>query len=178
VVKNVGRGPVWARASAIGVPVQDLPASSEGFDISRSFFTADGNPADLGKVKQSDMLVVVLKGRRRDGDPHQALVVDLLPAGFEIENRRLSGSRKTDELAWLGDLSEPIYSEFRDDRFVAALDLGEGKGDFQVAYLVRAVTPGKYRLPASSIEDMYRPGLRARTATGQVTVAPYQGTSQ
>jgi uncharacterized protein YfaS (alpha-2-macroglobulin family) len=178
VVKNAGSESIWARASVIGVPAQDLPASSDGFEISRSFFKPDGKPADLAAVRQSDILVVVIKGRHLDSDPHQALIVDLLPAGFEIENQRLAGSRKNSELDWLGELSQPVYQEFRDDRFDAAVDLGENKNEFQLAYLVRAVTPGKYRLPAASVEDMYRPALRARTRMSEVTVLRYQGTSQ
>ena len=162
----------------IGVPAQDLPASSNGLAIERQFFTPDGKPADLTKVRQSDVLIVELKGKRKDSDSHQTLVVDLLPAGFEIENTRLSGSQKTDQFSWLGDLTSPKYAEYRDDRFVAAIDLGENQDSFQIAYLVRAVTPGSYRLPASSIEDMYRPSLRARTAMGDVTILPYSGQTQ
>jgi hypothetical protein len=177
-VKNAGTRPVYASATVIGVPAQDLPPSSNGLEIERSVFTPDGKPADLTKVKQSDVLIVRLKGKRRDADSHQALIVDLLPAGFEIENTRLSGSQKTDQFSWLGDLSTPRYAEYRDDRYVAAVNLTDDQDSFQVAYLVRAVTPGTYRLPASAIEDMYRPNLRARTAMGSVTIAPYQGQSQ
>jgi uncharacterized protein YfaS (alpha-2-macroglobulin family) len=147
-------------------------------EIQRSVFTPDGKPADLGKIKQSDVLIVLLKGKRRDTDSHQALVVDLLPAGFEIENTRLAGSQKTDQFAWLGDLSTPSYAEYRDDRYVAAVNLNDDQDAFQLAYLVRAVTPGTYRLPASSVEDMYRPNLRARTAMGSVTIMPYISQSQ
>jgi uncharacterized protein YfaS (alpha-2-macroglobulin family) len=177
-VKNTGTGPVYASATVIGVPAQDLPASTNGLDIQRSIFTVEGKPADLAKVKQSDVLVVVLKGRRRDSDSHQSLVVDLLPAGFEIENTRLAGSQKTNQFSWLGDLNTPSYAEYRDDRFVAAVNIGDDQDNFQLAYLVRAVTPGTYRLPASSIEDMYRPNLMARTAMGSVTIMPYQAQSQ
>ncbi len=177
-VKNEGTAPVYATASLIGVPAQDLPPVSAGFEIHRGFFTLDGKPADLGKLKQSDVLVIQITGKAKDNDSHQALVVDLLPAGFEIENARLSGSRKTDEFAWLGDLTSPLYAEYRDDRFISAVSLGSDTAEFRFAYLVRAVTPGSYRLPASSVEDMYRSNLKARTATGKVTIAPYQGQSQ
>ena len=177
-VKNTGAGPIYASATVIGVPAQDLPASSNGLAIERLIFTPDGKPADLTKVRQSDVLIVELKGKRKDSDSHQTLVVDLLPAGFEIENTRLSGSQKTDQFSWLGDLTSPKYAEYRDDRFVAAIDLDENRDSFQIAYLVRAVTPGSYRLPASSIEDMYRPSLRARTAMGDVTILPYSGQTQ
>lgn len=177
-VKNAGTEPVFASVSLIGVPAQALPPISNGFSIKRSFFTPDGKPADLAKVKQSDVLVVQISGQVKDSDSHQTLVVDLLPAGFEIENARLVGSKKTDELSWLGDLTTATYTEYRDDRFVAAVDLGGDSSSFSFAYLVRAVTPGTYGLPASSVEDMYRPELRARTAIGKVVIAPYQRQSE
>jgi len=39
-----------------------------------------------------------------------------------------------------------------------------------LAYVARAVTPGLFYHPAASVEDMYRPAYRARTATGRVQV--------
>ena len=39
-----------------------------------------------------------------------------------------------------------------------------------VAYIVRAVTPGKFLHPAATVEDMYRPERYARTASGKLTV--------
>jgi len=64
--------------------------------------------------------------------------------------------------------------------FIVADDLGYadlscyGRRDFRVAYLVRAVTPGVYSLPAAEVEDMYQPQYRARTAMGRVTVTAAQ----
>ena len=75
-------------------------------------------------------------------------------------------------------MTTPVFAEYRDDRFIAAIDLSDDQSSFQVAYLVRAVTPGTYRLPGSSIEDMYRPAIRARTAMGNVTIMPYAGKTQ
>ena len=41
---------------------------------------------------------------------------------------------------------------------------------YDIAYIVRAVTPGTYILPAATAEDMYRPSVRARTTMGAVSV--------
>ena len=52
--------------------------------------------------------------------------------------------------------------QFRQDRFLAAVDWRSDE-PFRLAYIVRAVTPGT--LPprrAASVEDMYRPQIRAR----------------
>jgi len=91
------------------------------------------------------------------------LLVDLLPAGLEIENQNLEHSIKLDNFEVNGtSLSQwqsstyIVHEEFRDDRYVAAIDLDYG-GTARVFYLVRAVTPGQYRVPAPLVEDMYRP---------------------
>ena len=43
---------------------------------------------------------------------------------------------------------------------------------FTVAYIVRAVSPGKYVLPQAYVEDMYNPSRYGRTGTGTVEVRP------
>jgi uncharacterized protein YfaS (alpha-2-macroglobulin family) len=37
---------------------------------------------------------------------------------------------------------------------------------------VRAVTPGRFALPAVNVSDMYAPRIYGRTAMGTVTIAP------
>ena len=68
---------------------------------------------------------------------------------------------------------EPVHSEFRDDRFSAAFERNaRDKPVFAVAYVVRAVSPGRYVLPQAYVEDMYRPDRFGRTATGTIEIAP------
>ncbi len=44
-------------------------------------------------------------------------------------------------------------------------------GDWQTAYAVlRAVTPGTFRLPPVQVEAMYEPNLRASSERGSLTV--------
>ncbi len=170
--KNVGAGPIWHSATVEGVPAKPEPAMGEGFAIERSLHTLDGKPVDLANAPQNALLVAVIKGKATTGLNHQALVVDLLPAGLEIENARLSHGRAAKEIGWLPKLSKARHEEFRDDRYIAALDLdgGEGERKFALAYLVRAVTPGSYALPAVLVEDMYKPRYRARSDMGRMTV--------
>ena len=44
------------------------------------------------------------------------------------------------------------------------------KAVFTVAYVVRAVSPGKYVLPQAYVEDMYRPDRFGRTGVGTVEI--------
>ena len=72
-------------------------------------------------------------------------------------------------LDWLTTVEDTRTAEFRQDRFLAAVDWTSADS-FRLAYIVRAISPGTYHLPAASVEDMYRPDYRARTGTGTVTV--------
>ena len=50
----------------------------------------------------------------------------------------------------------------------------EGKhgNSYHVAYIVRAVTPGSFALPATNVSDMYAPRVHGRTVMGRVSIAP------
>ncbi|HZT86504.1 MAG TPA: MG2 domain-containing protein [Stellaceae bacterium] len=172
-VTNKGANPTWRTVSITGVVKADLPAESKGYTVSRTVYTTDGKPADLAKVRQTDLFVVVIKGIRTDpGRSARTLVVDLLPAGFEIETATAAGGDSPTNYSWLPKLSSAAYTEQRDDRYIAALDLGEGTKEFTLAYVVRAVTPGEYKYPALVAEDMYEPDTTGRTALGKLTVLP------
>jgi alpha-2-macroglobulin len=167
-VTNRGTAPVWRSVSITGVVKAELPAESNGYTVSRTVYGIDGKPADLGKARQTDLFVVVIKGTRKNpGPPARALVVDLLPAGFEIQNTAVDSYYD-----WLKDLTSPGFVEARDDRYIAALDLGGGTANFALAYSVRAVTPGEFKYPAVDVEDMYDPETNGRTAMGKLVVQP------
>jgi len=122
-------------------------------------------------VKQNTRMVVVLRVTEAQPQFGRVIVADHLPAGFEIDNPNLVSSGDTGTLSWIADAAEPVHTEFRDDRFTAAFE--RKKDDeplFTVAYVVRAVAPGKYVRPQASVEDMYRPDRFGRTATESVDV--------
>ena len=163
-----------------GAPVTPEPAAEKGFKIERQTYTLDGDPADAKKVKQNTRLVVVLKVTEAQPQFGRVIVADYLPAGFEIDNPHLVSSGDTGTLSWITDAVAPANSEFRDDRFTAAFDRKKDDAPvFTVAYVVRAVAPGKYVRPQASVEDMYRPDRFGRTATekygshgGEMSEAP------
>jgi alpha-2-macroglobulin len=170
-ITNTGDAPIQAVVSVGGSPVTPEPAASNGFKIERNYFTLDGKPADVSKVKQNDRFAVVLKITEVKPEFGHIMVSDYLPAGFEIDNPHLVSSGDTGTLAWIEDGEEPQNTEFRDDRFTAAVDrAANDKSIFTVAYVVRAVSPGKYVLPQAYVEDMYNPSRYGRTGTGSVEV--------
>jgi uncharacterized protein YfaS (alpha-2-macroglobulin family) len=89
--------------------------------------------------------------------------------------------------AWLATLNDVNVEEARDDRFVAAFDIGTQyqqnpdpkkpappPPSFRLAYIARAVTAGTFTMPAGVVEDMYAPAIMARTDMGTVTIGQGQ----
>jgi uncharacterized protein YfaS (alpha-2-macroglobulin family) len=154
------------------VPASPDPAGGNGFSIERSYHTLTGEPADLTKIAQSDRIVVAIKVRQGNSWPSKILLTDLLPSGFEIDNPSLVSSASLANFDWLPQAPESAHLEFRDDRFAASLSRENGdNADVTFAYVVRAVTPGTFVHPPALVEDMYRPYLNARTASGTLSVA-------
>ena len=179
---------LWRTLSVHGSPSAAPSAMAAGLHLKKLYFAMDGTPLDPANLPQNRRFIVSLEGGSDDQALHRLALVDLLPAGWEIEAVLRPGQAPD----FLGDLTRLRVSEARDDRLVAALDLGEEgyryyrfwqsddeknvddeakKGKFRVAYVVRAVTPGSFTLPEAVIEDMYHPGTMARTAAGMALVA-------
>ena len=170
-IGNEGQSLAQVVITVAGQPSVKEPAESQGYQIERQFFSLDGKPADLNNVKQNDRIVVTLKVTELEAAYARLLLVDMLPAGLEIDNPRLVDSGSIESLPWLKSDVTADHSEYKDDRFVAAFSReGRQKAVFYAAYIVRAVSPGKYVLPPASVEDMYRPERFGRTAYGEVTV--------
>ncbi len=165
-VTNEGKGSLYVQRTLIGYPEQAPARLSQGISVTRSWFNADGQRFDPARVRVGDLVVVRLNVSSGSAVP-DALLVEMLPAGFELENPALGNSIKLEDLsiegkpAWQSEWNHYLkHQEYRDDRYTAALDLSAGSNQ-QLVYLMRAVTPGHYRVPPTQVEDMYRPELRA-----------------
>ena len=144
-VANQGAQPAWYTLNLSGVPVAPQPPAQEGFTISRRYYTRAGKEVDPAQIRQNDLLVAVITGEAQGpaGSNRRWWWICCQP-GLEIENARLAHNASTTEIAWLPELSETLHTEFRDDRFVAALDLDAGdKRKFTLAYLVAGGDAGR-----------------------------------
>jgi uncharacterized protein YfaS (alpha-2-macroglobulin family) len=170
-IVNRAAHPVQAVITTTGVPSVPEPAGGDGFTIERAYFSMDGQPANLAGVAQNERIVVTLKVTQANAWPSKILVTDMLPSGFDIDSPSLVASADLKNFDWLPQQPEGAHLEFRDDRFVAALTrAADDSSEVNFAYVVRAVAPGNFVLPPASVEDMYRPYLNARTATGSMEV--------
>jgi uncharacterized protein YfaS (alpha-2-macroglobulin family) len=168
--RNRGDAPVVQAVSIAGVPTSPLPAASQGMRVARRFFALDGQPLNLDALRAGTGFVLLLEARATTNDRHQAMVIQGLPAGWEIAGRLGPGA--VPGMPWLGELTAPDVQPARDDRFAAALDLTPEQPLARFAVRVRAVTAGSFELPGMEVQDMYRPGVFARQNVARITVLP------
>lgn len=161
-------GPTDITLTVTGIPETAPDAGGTGYAIDRQYYAMDGAPLDQSAFAVGDRFVTVLTVTPFENGGARLMVDDPLAAGIEIDNPSLLRSGDVRALDWL-DLSEATHTEFRSDRFLAAVDLS-GRETVTLAYVARAVTPGEFHHPAASVEDMYRPQYRARTETGRVAI--------
>jgi uncharacterized protein YfaS (alpha-2-macroglobulin family) len=155
-----------------GIPTdQAFKPETAGLEIEREYRNRDGGSLDLADVKQGDLIAVRTRLRSVAGRIENVVVVNLLPSGLEVENARLE---TTEQLPWIKDANlKPAYLDLRDDRILLFTDLPAN--EWQTFYsLVRAVAPGRFRLPPVQAEAMYNPSLRATGARGEITVKTRQ----
>ena len=176
---NRGSGTVWRSTAVTGTPNATLPAMANGLSLSKSIWTMSGSPADVSSLRQNDRVIVQITGQMPNGIYRQMGVIDLLPAGLEIEQPLVGNDAKA--YPFLGGLTDTSRQTARDDRYIAAFDIGERyrpanrktpepTPTFRIAYIARAVSVGRFALPAAHAEDMYAPAIRARTSVGQLNI--------
>lgn len=159
---------LYPRLTVTGYPLTAPAPESNNLEIKRDYFDTKGQPLDLATIKTGQLIVVHLQVSAKSGSVRDALVVDLLPAGFELENQNLGDASASLKFS-TGNLAQFVntmqradiaHQEFRDDRYVAALSI-EHYAPVSLLYLARAVTPGVYKVPAPMVESMYQPDIRA-----------------
>ncbi|MBS0430824.1 MAG: alpha-2-macroglobulin family protein, partial [Proteobacteria bacterium] len=168
---------VFASLDVAGIPQKAPAPDASAIDVRRAWFTTDGKPWTGDTLKEGDTLIAELTIEAKDDMP-DALAIDLLPGGLEVENLNLGGAQSWEGVVVDGiqmdqhtNAADVVHEEYRDDRYAAALKLRRGEAS-HLFYLVRAVTPGRYTVPPPLVEDMYRPALRGvgKAVPAKVTV--------
>ncbi|WP_028695580.1 alpha-2-macroglobulin family protein [Pseudomonas cremoricolorata] len=178
-VQNQSSDTLYQQLTLSGYPRQAPAPVSNGLEIRREYLGLNGQPLNLSNLRSGDLVLVHVALKAKQYVP-DALVVDLLPAGLELENQNLAQSAASLDNAssavkeWRESMQNAnlVHQEFRDDRYVAAVKL-ESYGTTHLLYLARAVTPGSYRIPPAQVESMYRPNLQAvGESQGELVVKP------
>lgn len=182
-IARTGSGPLYYALRLESYVTGARPALASGLTLARTFELLDGRGQNARAVPRdaSGRLAVpagsLVRVTLRLATPtarSYVVVDDALPAGLEALNGALSNASQAvlDNAGtggeWWGSFS---HTELRDDRVLLFGDRVYG-GDHTYTYVARATTPGTYALPAATAELMYRPEVRARTASGTLVVTP------
>jgi uncharacterized protein YfaS (alpha-2-macroglobulin family) len=152
---------------------------SAGFTLERTYTDTAGKP--ITTVKAGEIVKVHLTLSASEARKWVALV-DPLPAGFEAINDKLAaggtatnGQTAKDPDDWQTRRQHWInavtwdHQEMRDDRVLWFAD-NMAAGNYELEYEVRATIDGTFAVMPATIEAMYAPEVRARTATSTFTV--------
>lgn len=170
-ITNKGDQPLWLTVLATGSPNTAPEALSSDLQITKSLTDLYGNQVDPAAISRGDRMIVSLTLRPERRAFASYVIADLLPAGFEIETIiRPEDAGNSGPYRFLGELAQADIAEARDDRFVAALDT-RGQVSRRLAYIVRAVTPGDFVYPGAAAEDMYKPDVVGRSASGRIIIS-------
>lgn len=142
--------------------------ASEGFELERKVEPLRG---DLRAGKRA---IVTLTVRTKQDRLFVALE-DPLPAGWEIVDPSFAVEGREDARALSDQGARGHYwgsfhrSEKYDDRVQVFADYMTA-GEHRWSYLIQATTPGLWHAPAAFVEEMYKPEVFGRTASGSAEV--------
>ena len=170
---NKGAGTAFVSWSSMDLPApgEALRDESNGLEIRRAFYDAEGKPYDLSKAKCGDLAIVrIAISADRDRELSDLVVEDLFSAAMEPVKSPVRVEAMYPWTAKQGDRSWVLRTDVRDDRLILfSKKFNLAKGDEVVFFHpMRVVSAGEYVLPQVSVEAMYAPALRARACGGRV----------
>ena len=156
---------LYASAVVSGYTKTPPPKDDSRIALQRKLYDLQGQPIQKTEFKVGEMLLVHVRVLSKEWLP-DGLVIDLLPACFEIENQNLKHAMKMEDFQIEGktisqwkEACPVIHEEYRDDRYAAFLQLSQNYAA-HLFYLVRVVSPGTFSVPPTMAESMYRPEIR------------------
>jgi uncharacterized protein YfaS (alpha-2-macroglobulin family) len=153
-----------------GVPADGkVEEVDSGLEVRRRYFDSAGNQIVDGTVSHGDVVQVEVSLKSSSSQTN-IVVTDLLPAGLEVENPRLSPPKKTRTDQSKGPtFLKPSHMDIRDDRVLLYISrLGTGNAVYR--YAARAVTRGDFTLPVITAESMYDESVFSRHGAGRLIV--------
>lgn len=134
--------------------------------VRKTFFNRYGTQITGNTFKQNDLIVVRISIAELQGmDIENVVVTDMLPAGFEIENPRISEGRDFD---WTTNRAYPEHFDVRDDRI--NFYLNPSSREQYLYYTVRAVTKGTFKMGPVSADAMYNGEYHSYNGAGTIIV--------
>ena len=162
-----GNGKLYYYWEAEGISTTGAYKEEDNYlKVRKHFYDRYGRVISGNAFKQNDLVIVqITLEKSYSDDVDNIVVIDMLPAGFEIENPR---TKEIPGMDWIKDASTPTAMDVRDDRINLFVNAGEHKQVYY--YAVRAVSPGVYRMGPVSADAMYNGEYHSNNGAGIIKV--------
>jgi len=138
----------------------------KNMQIRRVLLDRNGSPLDPSTIRQNDLIVVRLTLLSSIDQLDHVAITDLFPAGFEIENPRITDATV---YAFTKNAATPEYLDVRDDRVNIYTSFRRAR-EKTFYYAVRAVTAGTFQYPPVVAEAMYDGNYYSASGGGRVRI--------
>ena len=140
--------------------------------VRKNFYNRYGQRITGNTFKQNDLVLVELEIQGLTSTYVENVVIsDILPAGFEIENPRITSLPPG--MSWPHNRSSPDYQDIRDDRINLFVNV-RGKSNYSKPayyyYLVRAVSRGNFQMGPVGADAMYNGEYHSYSGGGTIKV--------
>jgi uncharacterized protein YfaS (alpha-2-macroglobulin family) len=167
-IETQGTGSLYYYWEVSGIDASGKVKEEDSYmKVRKTFYNRYGAQIIPIALNQNDLIVIKLSVEVQDYGKsiENVAVTDLLPAGFEIENPRISS---VPDLDWIKDASPFDYMDIRDDRITYFCTATEKTKNFY--YVVRAVSKGMYHMGPVSADAMYDGDYHSYWGAGKVII--------
>ncbi len=170
--KNESDVPLYVTLEWEGIPKRSKiePVQSK-LTLETCYYNEAGDEIDITRVKQGESFYAVFRVDQEKPKQNisELALVQVLPAGWEIENLRLLGGQLPD---WCDDYKFGLenYADIRDDRIMWFFDMSSYAGCYDFLVKINAVTVGEFYLPPTLLEAMYNNDYKVITEGVNVEV--------
>jgi uncharacterized protein YfaS (alpha-2-macroglobulin family) len=164
-VKTEGKGKLYWFSETSGFDASGVfTEEDDGLKVRRYYLDRNGRP--VREFKQNDLVVVkiTLASTLRMDVPN-VVVTDLLPAGFEVENPRLTS---VIGMPWVKNAATPDYFDIRDDRIHYFVTASPAEKTYY--YQVRVTSPGVLAVGPVAADAMYQTHVKSYSSGGKIRV--------
>jgi uncharacterized protein YfaS (alpha-2-macroglobulin family) len=167
-VQTKGKGPWYYFWETSGITADGSYKQEDSYlRVRRTYYDRSGREVASGSFHQNDLIVVKISlESQHNWTIDNIAITDMLPAGLEIENTRLT---EMPDMQWIKDSAEPDYMDIRDDRINFFTSIHTTRKDFY--YMVRAVSPGVYQQGPVQADAMYNGAYHSYHGAGVVRIA-------
>ncbi len=167
-IENTGKGPVYYFWESQGITQDGSYKEEDSYlAIRKTLYNRNGQALNNLSFVQNELVLVELALRSLNNSiVENVAITDMLPAGFEIENPRLTSLPPG--MSYPNYQSFADYMDVRDDRI--SLFVNAETSTRYYYYLVRCVSPGVFVMGPAAADAMYDGEYHSYHGGGEVIV--------